>query len=142
MAKKPKQFYNHMIDEDMFNNFLEDISKFQEKFDEEYMGPPRFLPLDLHTFKVQHIKEEIDEYIQARHDSSLVDQLDALVDILYVVIGTAYQHGFDLAEAWRRVHEGNMLKVKAQKLTDSTRGSLFDIVKPPGWVKPNLEDLV
>jgi predicted HAD superfamily Cof-like phosphohydrolase len=88
------------------------------------------------------MQEELDEYSSARSDSNLAGQLDALVDILYVAIGTAYQHGFDLAEAWRRVHEANMQKVRVQKFQDSTRGSLFDVVKPPGWVPPNLEDLV
>jgi predicted HAD superfamily Cof-like phosphohydrolase len=142
MAKKPRQFYNHQIDEDMFNNFLDDISKFHEKYELEYMEGPRFLPLDLHTFRTKFMQEELDEYSSARSDSNLAGQLDALVDILYVAIGTAYQHGFDLAEAWRRVHEANMQKVRVQKFQDSTRGSLFDVVKPPGWVPPNLEDLV
>jgi predicted HAD superfamily Cof-like phosphohydrolase len=74
----------------------------------------------------------------------LESQLDALVDEVYVVLGTAYlQFGARIFnEAWRRVHHANMQKERAQKSGDSKRDSTFDVIKPMGWTPPNHIDLV
>jgi predicted HAD superfamily Cof-like phosphohydrolase len=145
--------------EEMF----QDIADFHRKFDLVYKGPPRELPLDLGLFRVGFMAEEIGEYCAPddkdkshtdiieltkkyyrwfRHEVSLEKKLDALVDLVYVALGTAYLHGFAFDEAWRRVHEANMKKVRAKKAEDSARGSVHDVVKPSGWTPPDLSDLV
>lgn len=121
---------------------IDDIRKFHEKFSLTYSGPPRDLPNDLSMFRIKFLNEEVDEYDEASADEDRARQLDALVDIVYVALGTAYLHGFDFAEAWRRVHEANMQKVRAASASESTRNSTHDVVKPPGWKAPNLDDLV
>jgi hypothetical protein len=40
------------------------------------------------------------------------------------------------------VHEANMKKVRALRPEDSKRGSIYDIVKPVGFVAPTLTDLI
>jgi predicted HAD superfamily Cof-like phosphohydrolase len=75
--------------------------------------------------------------------SHMAQALDGLVDLVYVALGTAYLHGFDFREAWRRVHFANMNKVRAsQDGSDSKRGSSYDVIKPPGWRPPDHSDLV
>lgn len=74
-----------------------------------------------------------------RHPILAQDHLRALH--LHVAVH-ALGCGFNFREAWRRVHEANMGKVRARRAQDSTRGSVFDVVKPPGWVAPDLSDLV
>ena len=118
---------------------MKDIKEFHEKFGLAYNGRPRDLSKELSDFRVHFMLEELDEYRDSNH---LVDKLDALVDLVYVALGTAYLHGFDFDEAWRRVHEANMKKVRAEVATDSKRGSTFDVVKPDGWAPPDLSDLV
>ena len=118
---------------------FEDIVAFHQKFGVDYDGPPRELPLELRVFRREFLKEEFREYINAE---TLHEKLDALVDLVYVALGTARLHGFDFDEAWRRVHQANMSKVRAQKDSDSKRGSAaFDVVKPPNFVPPYLKDL-
>jgi predicted HAD superfamily Cof-like phosphohydrolase len=119
-----------------------DIKEFHERFGLNYEGPPRELDKELLEFRVKFMDEELDEYDQAATDGNLEKQLDALVDLVYVALGTAYMQGFNFAEAWRRVHAANMLKVRAKQPEDSERGSTFDVVKPEGWMPPNLKDLV
>lgn len=137
---------------------IRDMIEFHTKFGLEYNGKPRALPPELAHFRVTFLREELDEYNLHRHAAAgevaqaLVDQasyayhlenmLDALVDEVYVAIGTAYLHGFNFREAWRRVHEANMKKVRAERAEDSKRGSTFDVVKPPGWQPPSHIDLV
>lgn len=80
----------------------------------------------------------------------LEDTLDGLVDLLYILAGTVRFFGFHTAgptgvrfhEAWRRVQQCNMRKVRAARPADSKRGSGFDVVKPEGWVGPSHKDLV
>lgn len=125
------------------DSFVEDIRDFHEKFRLEYDGPPRELPFKLFMFRAKFLGEELDEYNLAVGSGDLAKQLDSLVDLVYVAIGTAYLHGFNFNEAWRRVHEANMNKVRAMRVEESVRGSAeYDVVKPPGWSPPSLEDLV
>lgn len=146
------------------NEMFQDIRDFHLKFDLKYNGKPRHLPGDLDSFRTMFMAEELAEYVtgdktiqndivlavQRGVNIRLLDtppgkekQLDALVDLVYVALGTAYLHGFDFDEAWRRVHEANMAKVKVTKDTIGPRGeALHDVVKPPGWTAPDLSDLV
>jgi len=117
---------------------MEMIKEFHEKFGLEYNGPPRRLPLELENFRIEFMQEEVNEYDSA----FLVEQLDALVDLVYVAMGTAYLHGFDFDEAFRRVHEANMKKKRSVGTILSGRGSAYDVVKPEGWEPPFLDDLV
>lgn len=77
--------------------------------------------------------------------------LDGLVDLAYVLAGTALLHGFGnkhelgktiIGEAWQRVHNANMRKIRATSAEESKRKSGFDVVKPEGWQPPKLHDLV
>lgn len=114
------------------------VKDFHEKFGLVYDGPPRELPPELARFRERFMDEELIEYVIS---GRLEDRLDALVDLTYVIFGTALLHGFNFEEAFRRVHEANMLKMRASSADDSKRNSAFDVVKPPGWTPPDLSDL-
>lgn len=136
-----------------------DIEEFHKKYNLAYEGKPRVLPESISGFREKFIKEEYDEYLKAvtvakaelsekslsfddEMAHALEQALDALVDLTYVVLGTAYLHGFDFREAWRRVHAANMQKIRAKNENQSKRGNSYDVIKPPGWQPPRLRDLV
>lgn len=143
-------------------NMMLDIEKFHQKFGLEYNGKPRILDPELYEFRERFVDEEVKEYrdeqpglIEAltaddgqpehrRIALGLHEQLDATIDQLYVILGRAYlQFGVDIVhEAWRRVQEANMKKVRCENASDSKRGSTFDVVKPQGWTPPDHHDLV
>lgn len=112
----------------------QDIKDFHEKFGLTYEGEPRELPKELASFRIGFIFEELDELIVAE---TKTEELDALVDLCYVVMGTAYLQGFDFQEAWNRVHAANMAKTRGP----SERSQEYDIIKPAGWTPPDLSDL-
>jgi len=120
------------------NVMTEMIQEFHEKFGLTYLGPPRKLDDEERLFRGTFLLEEIGEYEKAPR---LVDELDALVDLVYVAMGTAYRQGFDFDEAFRRVHAANMRKVRAKGSDESKRGNPLDVVRPEGWEPPFLEDL-
>jgi predicted HAD superfamily Cof-like phosphohydrolase len=119
-------------------DLVKDIRDFHTRFDIAYDGPPRHLPLDLYEFREDFLTEEAHEYATA---PTLEKRFDALIDSVYVALGSAHLHGFNFYEGWRRVHAANMLKVRATAPEQSLRNSTHDVVKPPGWQHPDLEDL-
>ncbi len=70
--------------------------------------------------------------------------MDALIDLAYVLLGTAFLHRFPFNQGWERVQEANMAKVRADGKDDprSHRGHSADIVKPEGWKAPSFEDIL
>lgn len=94
------------------------------------------------AFRLKFLAEELHETAQAAKQDDLENVLDGLVDLVYVAMGHAWLLNLDFAKAWDRVHEANMLKVRAQHAGESKRGSSFDVVKPKGWLKPNIAALI
>lgn len=139
---------------------LRDVEEFHSKYGLLYDGKPRALPQELAGFRQGFLGEELREYLEhasaaaaelaaseserdpANYAFHLEQMLDALVDLVYVALGTSQLHGFDFREAWRRVHAKNMMKVRAERADQSKRGSAFDVVKPAGWTPASLIDLV
>jgi len=121
-----------------------DITEFHEKFRLAYDGPPRTLGDDLLSFRVKFMQEELDEYAEAAAEGDLEKQLDAIIDLIYVALGTLLLQGLlpAFAPGWIRVQQANMAKVRTERVEDSKRGSTFDVVKPEGWKPPTHADLI
>ncbi len=122
----------------LYCDMEKDITDFHEKFSNGYEGPPRELPAHLSHFRIKFLREELEEYELAVQAGDLVKQADALLDLIYVALGTKYLQGFPINQIWDLVHQANMKKVRATKVEQSTRGSLFDVVKPVGWTAPDI----
>jgi hypothetical protein len=118
--------------------------------------PEHRLPDDVQGFRLNFLTEELAEYEEAigydKYNSGDFDPkrfnaakaFDALIDLVYVALGTAYLHGFPFNEGWDRVQEANMKKVRCECADDprSTRKHRIDVVKPEGWKPPMLADLL
>ena len=115
---------------------------------EEYCSSSGFKNI---AAKLGEVKDEINKkasqspsaWIAERSEEvNFHDQLDALVDQLYIIYGTAYLQGFDIDAAFQKVHEANMKKIRTEREEDSKRGSKFDVVKPEGWTPPDLTEFL
>lgn len=151
-------------------SFYDDIRAFHTKFELQYEGSPRELEDDMALFRIGFMVEELAEYAMAPGFTSIARQLnelhehikennrwltkrneaghnfenqfDSLIDLVYVALGTSHLQGFDFDEGWRRVQAANMAKVRVENLTDSKRGSKYDVIKPRGWRPADLSDLL
>jgi hypothetical protein len=86
-------------------------------------------------FRVAALQEELNEYSDAE---SLVDQYDALLDLIVFAVGSLERHGFPLQEGFEIVMRANMAKEVGQN--GSKRGGFKrDLVKPAGWQSPEPE---
>jgi predicted HAD superfamily Cof-like phosphohydrolase len=87
------------------------------------------------------IEEECRELGDAVGQHDKVETLDALIDILVVTVGAIHSMGADAEGAWKEVMMTNFAKVdketgKVRKREDGK------VLKPTGWVPPNLESFV
>jgi predicted HAD superfamily Cof-like phosphohydrolase len=85
--------------------------------------------------------EELAEYTQAITKKDAAGALDALVDIVYIALGTAWLFNLPFDKAWNEVQKANMSKIRA-KSKSKKRGTAFDVIKPKGWEAPNIERIV
>jgi predicted HAD superfamily Cof-like phosphohydrolase len=125
-------------------NYLQKVESFQLKFGQHVRSRPTEMPASVASLRKKLVLEEATELVLAIDRGELEEQLDACIDLIYVAFGTVNALGmmgvFD--EGFDRVHEANMKKVAAPSRHASKRDSAFDIVKPDGWIKPDLSDLV
>jgi predicted HAD superfamily Cof-like phosphohydrolase len=89
---------------------------------------------------VNLIEEELSELKVAINDCNSTEVVDALTDILVVTIGAAHSMGCDIEGAWKEVMKTNFAKIgedgKVRKREDGK------VLKPVGWIPPNLEPFV
>lgn len=106
---------------------------------------PRALPQDRVGLRLDLILEELVELEEALLKGDAVETYDALIDILYVTIGTGVETGMNLAPGFREVHRSNMSKLGEDGKPIKSRGMELDgfpagkILKGPGYFKPDLK---
>lgn len=77
------------------------------------------------------MQEELDELAEA---ATLVDQADALLDLIYFALGTLVEMGMDAEDLFEIVHNANMDKLRTKHetiLRDDGK-----VGKPDGWQSP------
>lgn len=129
-----------------------DVGDFHRKFDLDTSdnyginlgGPgPRPINDDLMAFRHKFMQEELDEFMEGWHEGDHAKMFDALIDLVYVAMGTAHLNGYPWEQGWLLVQAANMTKVRAAADgSDSKRGSSFDVVKPPNWKAPDIKSLL
>lgn len=87
------------------------------------------------------IEEEFKELKEAIAAGDVVEQLDALEDILVVTIGAIHSAGMDGEGGWKEVMRTNFAKIdrdtgKVRKREDGK------VLKPLGWTPPDLKPFV
>ena len=131
------------IFEDMDKDtLLKDIDSFHKKYKfekNEKVGIPD--NNELVNFRTSFLMEELAEYTQAITKKDAAGALDALVDIVYIALGTAWLFNLPFERAWEQVQKANMSKIRT-KSKSKKRGTSFDVVKPKGWTAPDIEQII
>lgn len=118
---------------------LEKFMTMVERFNREVIGLP--IPDEptrlseerkIHAF--EHLYEEVDEFDTA---DSLTDEVDALVDLVYVALGRLVEMGVAPGPVFEEVHLANMRKERGE-VTKRPHSLGHDAVKPDDWVAPDL----
>ena len=100
--------------------------------------PPRYPQLlnpEMAVARRLFIQEELNEFVECASLDGIVGMADALADLVYVALGTAYLMGLPFNDIWAAVQKANMAKVPGV----TKRGMPNDAMKPEGWVGPEAE---
>lgn len=140
-----------------------DVRDFQLKFNQIVSFYPRHLTERKVTERANFMLEELTEFVEGAglrfrtlipvngednrceiyiaptgNQQDMAKMADALIDLVYVAMGTAVMMGLPWKDLWDDVHRANMAKVPGT----THRGNKVDVMKPPGWVPPHTEEIL
>ena len=119
-------------------NFHRDVLEFHKKFEIPVEKYPAFPTKELIEFRMKFLVEEVNEFDEAVKEGNIVKAFDALIDTVYVALGTAVMMNLPFQKGWDIVHSANMTKMRARHSGESKRGTKFDVIKPPNWTPPDM----
>ena len=152
-----------------------DVGEFHRRFHLAHANDktaPRLIDHALVEYRLRFLHEELEELEEGYTKRDLAKIADALVDLVYVALGTAHLHGLPWQALWREVQRANMTKERcegdhpwvtcpvggvcaewcpgpscchrcdAPRHKHSLRGNVNDVIKPPGWRPPRVHEVL
>ena len=101
---------------------------------------PKLLDNETMVNRYNHMAEELSEFAHSNNMSDLEGCVDALVDLVYVALGTASMMGLTedhWEDCFERVHLANMTKKHGP-----IEGHKFGVVKPDDFEPPNFKGIL
>ena len=119
------------------NPIVKSLLEFNEAFEIPKLDQPGLGPDELIELRIKLLTEEVQEYAEAARSGDLVEVLDALADIGYILAGTIINHGMQhiFDAAFDEVHRSNRAKLVDGKVLRREDGK---VMKPEGWTPPQL----
>ena len=119
------------------NPIVASLLEFNQAFDIPKLDSPGLGSKELVELRIKLLEEEVREYAEAARSGDLVEVLDALADIGYILAGTVINHGMQNVydDAFNEVHRSNMAKLVDGKVIRREDGK---VLKPQGWQPPQL----
>lgn len=115
------------------------LKEFQEAFGIESPKRPKMLPKKRAVLRHKLLQEEVDEL---KNSKNLLDASDAIIDSMYILLGTAYEFGLSdrLVLLFDEVHRSNMSKIGPDgKAIFREDGK---ILKPETYSPPKLQPII
>src|SRR5262245_36710203 len=107
------------------------VREFHVAFNHHCPEKPRFLPEDRVAKRYNWMLEELEEFRKA---TTIHDQADAMVDLMYFALGTLVEMGVKPGSLFEIVHEANMKKLWPDgKVHYAPDGK---VIKHPSWQPP------
>ena len=125
----------------IMNPIVAALLEFNEAFEIPKLATPGLGSDELIELRIKLLSEEVQEYAEAARNGDLVEVLDALADIGYILAGTIINHGMQYIydDAFNEVHRSNMAKLVDGKVIRRDDGK---VLKPEGWQPPQLAQFV
>ena len=116
------------------------VGVFMKTFGQEVKDKPSFSTDKINKLRLDLIKEELNELIEAMNNKDLLEVADALTDILYVTYGAGHAFGINLDKCFEEVQNSNM-----SKLDDNGKPIYNEhgkVMKGPNYFKPDLTKFI
>jgi len=119
---------------------FEKVGTFMKTFGQDVKYNSSFSTDKINALRINLIKEELDELVEAMNKKDLVEVADALTDILYVTYGAGHAFGINLDECFEEVQNSNMSKLDNNgKPIYNDKGK---VMKGPNYFKPDLSKFI
>ena len=116
---------------------FEKVGLFMTTFGQEVKKKPSLSSDKINNLRINLIREELDEFMEAISNKDLKEVADALTDILYVTYGAGHAFGINLDNCFDEVQRSNMSKLGNDgKPIYNENGK---VMKGPKYFKPNLD---
>ena len=93
------------------NNEFNMVKEFQKAFNNPYEEKPKLMGMERALKRYSWMQEEIDEFIEATQEGDLVEQADAMLDVIYFALGTLVELGVEPEPLFAIVQKANMNKL-------------------------------
>ncbi len=125
----------------IMNPIIASLLEFNNAFEIPKLENPGIGSEELIELRIKLLQEEVAEYAEAARGGDLVEVLDALADIGYILAGTVINHGMQhvFDDAFAEVHRSNMAKLVDGKVLRREDGK---VMKPENWQPPNLSQFI
>jgi len=130
---------------------IEMVGEFAKAFRIKEAPFPSELDFEKCNLRYNLMKEENEEYLEAALFDNLLGIADALVDQMYVLLGTIRKHGLEelFIPMFNEVHRSNMSKLDENGKPIINGKGIYDPKKPRGkvlksdlYVKPDLKKIL
>lgn len=113
------------------------LKEFNRAFEIPFSNAPTLGSAEMAELRIRLLEEEIAEYAEAVRGGDLVEVLDALGDIAYILAGTILNHGLQevVDDAFIEIHRSNMAKLVDGRVLKRDDGK---VIKPEDWSPPDL----
>ena len=125
----------------IMNPIITSLLEFNNAFEIPKLETPEIGSEELIELRIKLLQEEVAEYAEAARGGDLVEVLDALADIAYILAGTVINHGMQYVfdDAFSEVHRSNLAKLVDGKVLRREDGK---VMKPENWQPPNLSQFI
>lgn len=107
------------------NKLQKQVRDFHIAMGLEWNDKPDMLTSKAAQRRIALMEEELGEFYNGFTNRNMLEMIDAIADLLYVVLGTAVELGVDIEPFFDEVHRSNMTKVGGHKRDDGK------------WIKPD-----
>ena len=120
---------------------LNQVAEFHQKFSHPIELKPTIPEIKRVVLRNNLIREELEELELASQEENITEVADAVVDLLYVVFGTALEYGLGekLEALFDEVHASNLSKLENGLPIYANDGK---VMKGKCYFKPNLADIL
>lgn len=119
-------------------DLINDVAEFHKAFSIPVEVSPTIPNAETQKLRYDLALEELNEFKEACEKKDIVEIFDAIVDQLYILLGTAHSFGLSdaLINGFKEVHRSNMTKLTAEGKV--VRNSAGKVLKSELYIKPDL----
>jgi predicted HAD superfamily Cof-like phosphohydrolase len=125
-----------------FNEIIEAVSLFHDKFGIENHSHPCLLNTEEFKLRFKLMEEENLEYLEASENNDLIGIADALGDQLYILVGTILRHGLQhkIESVFKEIQRSNLSKLGLDG--EPMYREDGKVLKGPHYFKPDIASIL